>query len=140
MTLELDSLQKAVASLGRSVEVALSSKTMEALDEAIQETIKAGVIQNFEFTYELCWKLMKRWLAHNVGETYVDGITRRQLFRLSAENRLIRDVDLWMHFHKDRNLTSHTYDEETADQVFRTATEFYPEAKRFLVEIDKRND
>ncbi|MBF0621732.1 MAG: nucleotidyltransferase substrate binding protein [Magnetococcales bacterium] len=140
MALELNSLQKAVASLGRSVAVALSSEKMDAFDSDTQEAIKAGVIQNFEFTYELCWKLMKRWLAHNVGETYVDGVTRRELFRLSAEYHLIRDVDLWMDYHKDRNRTSHTYDEETAAEVFNSATEFYHEAKKFQAEITKRND
>ena len=140
MALDLNSLQKAVSSLERAVRVALSPERMNGLDADTQETIRAGVIQNFEFTYELCWKLMTRWLAANVGPTYVDGITRRALFRLSAEYRLIRDVDLWMDFHKDRNRTSHTYNEETAIEVFGSATDFVHEAKRFLEEIGARND
>ena len=55
---------------------------MSAFHEATQEGIKAGVNQNFKVTYELCWKFTKRWRENNIGATYVDGVTRRELFRL----------------------------------------------------------
>ncbi|MGN7611345.1 nucleotidyltransferase substrate binding protein [Magnetococcales bacterium HHB-1] len=140
MTLDLSRFKKALSALERSVGAALSSERMQDLDEDIQEAVRAGVIQSFEFTYEQCWKLMRRWLKNNVGPTHVDGITRRQLFRLSAEHRLIDDVDQWMDFHDNRNRTSHTYNEDTAVEVFRSATAFTHAAKQFLAAIEARND
>ena len=76
---------------------------------------RAGVIQTFEFTYELCWKFMKRWLAENISPMAVDGIPRKELFRLAAESRLIADFNAWNDHHRARTLTSHTYDQRTAE-------------------------
>ena len=139
MALDLGSLKKAVTSLERALNVAASEK-MSILSDDEMEVIKAGVIQNFEFTYELCWKFMKRWLETNMGAAYVDGVTRRELFRLGAEHRLIQDVDLWMDYHKTRNQTAHTYNEKTAGEVFEAATKFIHDAKWFLEAIEERND
>ena len=88
MPLELQSLKKAIDSLtqGWGVYSSAITKTRSTTEQAL---LRAGVIQNFEFTYELCWKFMKRWLENNVNST-VDGVTRRELFRLAAENRLIK--------------------------------------------------
>lgn len=140
MTLDLSSLQKAVAALERTLNSANSTEKMNALDSDQRDAIKAGAIQNFEFTYELCWKFMQRWLAHNLGRIYVDGISRRALFRLSAEHHLITSVDHWMEFHETRNQTVHTYDAEVAKVVFQAATEFLSEAKALLHAITQRND
>lgn len=138
MKLEMSSLKKAIDVLNRSVQVyhALPADAVEDL----RNTVQAGVIQNFEVAYELCWKMMKRWLEVNLGKTDVDGVTRRQLFRLSAEHLLINDVDQWMEYHRSRNETSHTYDGSTADDVFSVSGEFLETAKRFLVTIESRND
>lgn len=140
MRLELSSLYKAVFSLERSLKVAETklSQEIQIYDEL--ETIKAGVIQNFEFTYELCWKFMKRWIEENVSREIVDGVARRELFRVSAQNRLIDDVDEWMEFHHSRNMTSHIYDQDVAEQVYETAVKFFPAAKGFLERLRVRND
>ena len=137
MNLNFDSLTKSIDALERSVKTASS---LDTSDDDLWETVRAGVIQNFEVAYEQCWKMMKRWLEENIGSTYVDGVTRRELFRLAAENRLITDVDRWMDYHNERNQTSHTYDEETAQSVFEEATEFVHDAKQFLRTLEVRND
>lgn len=134
--LDLSSLIKAIKSLRSSLRVALA--TVKRSKEE-QDTIKAGVIQNFEFTYELCWKFLKRWLGNNLGSAYVDGVSRRELFRLGVEHRLINNVDAWMEYHDRRNETAHTYDENTAEEVFETARKFIKDAEEFLANLEARN-
>lgn len=131
MILDLSSLDKAVSSLHRALQVAADDR-LEKMPEDEQEVIKAGVIQNLEFTYELCWKFMKRWIEQNVGPTIVDGVPRRQLFRISAEYKLISDVDRWMEYHRARNETSHIYDQDRAEEIFQVARMFYPDARALL--------
>ena len=140
MNLDLSSFRKAVGSLQRTLQVADDRDFMSGLSENQKDAIRAGVIQNFEFTYELCWKFMKRWLEVNLGSVYVEGVARRQLFRLSAENKLIADVDQWMEYHDARNETSHTYDEAAAEDVSATAREFLTDAQKLLQALEARND
>lgn len=139
MNLDLSSLCKAIESLEKTLKVAENKELAAGLGDDAKDAIRAGGIQNFEFTYELCWKFMRRWLGINVGSTYVDGVTRRELFRLSAENRLISDVDQWMEYHDARNETAHTYNEDTADDVFETSRIFLADAKKLLEALKERN-
>jgi len=139
MKLDLSSLRKAIESLGKTLKVADSGLTA-GLDNDTKDAIRAGAIQNFEFTYELCWKFMRRWLEGNLGSAYIEGVTRRELFRLSAENRLLTDVDQWMEYHDARNETAHTYDEDTAKDVFETARIFLADAQKLLQALEVRND
>jgi nucleotidyltransferase substrate binding protein (TIGR01987 family) len=140
MKLDLSSLRKAVESLKKTIRVADDRAFMSGLNEDQKEAIRAGVIQNFEFTYELCWKFMRRWLEVNLGPVYVAGVSRRQLFRLSAEHRLVGDVDQWMEYHDARNETAHTYDENTAEDVFETAQKFLVDAQKLLQALEAHND
>jgi len=140
MPLELDSLKKAVAALNGVLAKSDDAELMGGLDEITQNAIKSGVIQHFEFTYELCWKFIKRWLEVNISPTTGDGVARRELFRLAAENRLIVDVDEWMRHHDARNLTSHTYAPEVAQTVYAAASDFVRDAQRLLEALETRND
>ena len=140
MKLDLSSLRKAVESLEKALQVADDGVFMSRLNDEQKRTVRAGVIQNFEFTYELCWKFMHRWLAVNLGSAYVEGVSRRQLFRLSAEHHLLSDVNLWMEYHDARNETVHTYDENTAEDVFETAKKFLADARGLLEALEARND
>ena len=140
MALDLSSLNKAINALDYAVGEAHNDEFIDSLTSQQQDIIRAGVIQHFEVTYELCWKFMQRWLAENVGRVYVDGLSRRELFRLAAERRLISDVEAWWGYHRARNLTSHIYDEDVAEEVFQTATQFLSDAQAFLAALTKRND
>ena len=92
-------------------------------------------------TWRGCWGWIEvGWLAENVGRAYVDGISRRELFRLAAEHLLIKDVEAWWGYHRARNLTLHIYDEAVAGEVFEAATRFLPSAQRFLIALEARND
>ena len=134
--LDLTSLKKALQSLISAEKV----YNMRASDVEIEERelLRAGVIQNFEFTYELCWKFMKRWIEMNVNPEAADGVTRRELFRRAAENKLIVDVDLWMDFHKARNATSHIYNEDIAESTLFTALQSLPHIRDFASRLEAR--
>jgi len=138
--LDLTAIEKAQKSLSDSLSVLNDKSFIDKLTPQQFHTIRAGVIQNFEFTYELSWKFIKRWLENNIGNTEVDGVSRRQLFRLAAESKLIEDIDLWMTFHKYRNLTSHTYDENTAKEVAGTCPASSQACQRLIIELDSKND
>ncbi len=137
MNLDLTSLENATAALERSVRAATTFAA--TLPPELQDTVRSGIIQNFEVAYELAWKMMKRWLELNLGRQTVDGVTRRELFRYAAENRLIDDVALWMSFHDARNETTHTYDHQTAAGVSATAETFVASARALLTSLRARN-
>jgi len=140
MPLELDSLRKSVFALSSVLAKSDDAEFMRGLDEIAQNAIKSGVIQHFEFTYELCWKFMRRWLETNISPTVADGVTRRELFRQAAEQRLINDVEQWMRHHDARNQTAHTYDSKIAAGVYAAAHDFARDAERLLRALEFRND
>ena len=140
MSLELDSLRNATASLGLALQYSEDPKLMGDLDVSLHTVVQSGVIKHFEFTYELCWKFIKRWLEENVNRTIADGVTRRELYRLGAEQRLIEDVDRWMDHHEARNLTTHTYRKATADRVYAAIPDFLEDALSLLAALEEHND
>ncbi|HUU02210.1 MAG TPA: nucleotidyltransferase substrate binding protein [Myxococcota bacterium] len=140
MPLELESLEKTVTALDLVWQKSNDSEFMSGLDAIAGNAIKSGVIQHFEFTYELCWKFIKRWLESNISAAAADGVTRRELFRRAAENLLIDDVEQWMRYHDARNKTSHTYQPEIAESVYGTAGDFVKDAKKLLEALKARND
>ena len=140
MALELEGLEMAVAALNRALATSDDADFMRGIPQTAREVIKAGVIQHFEFTYELCWKFVKRWLETNVSPGVADGVSRRELYRMARENLLIADIDALMRHHEARNLTSHTYHANVADRVYAAAHEFAGDAAGLLAALRARND
>lgn len=141
MSLDLSSLRQGIASLDRAVALTLAkmSSTGTPADEI--ELMKAGVVQNFEFTYELCWKFIQRWIRENRTPEEADHPrSRRDLFRRAASSGLIADPLPWFTYSDQRNLTSHTYNQETAQAVFETAIRFLPDAKLLYARLEASND
>ena len=139
--LDFSSLSRAVKSLDESIAV-IERYLINGGDITQPEyrTFRAGVIQNFEFTYELSWKAMRTWLGENVGKTVVDGITRKELLRFAAEYYLIDEVVPWFEYHRQRNKTSHTYEEKTAVEVFACVKLFLSDARALLNSLNNKND
>lgn len=141
MTLDLSSLRKAIDSLEKTLRVAQDKNLAAELGRDAKDAIRAGVIQNFEFTYELCWKFMKRWLKDNADVEEAEyPRTRKELFRLAARSGLIKDPLPWFSFSDARNLTSHTCDENKAESVYETAVGFMEDARYLLDRLQERND
>lgn len=101
-----------------------------------EEAARAAVIQHFEYTYELSWKMMERFIKIDEGRE--DSLTRKGLFRRAGEIGLIDDFHKWIEFHEARNLTSHTYDEETAEEVYSTAKKFDKYVKRLIFVLNEK--
>ena len=85
------------------------------------DLLREGLIQRFEYTHELAWKVMKDYAEY---QGYVDVRGSRDAFRLAFEMGLISDKR-WMDSIADRNLTSHNYDDETAEEIYQTIVEVY---------------
>ena len=83
-------------------------------DRIIKDGIRDSIIQRFEFVTELSWKLMKKYLDENlVLEVY----SPRSVIKESYKQDLIENGELWLDILEDRNLTPHTYDENTANRI-----------------------
>ena len=90
----------------------------EALEEegqALNQLEREGVIQRFEYTFELTWHLLKDRLEHD--GIVLATVTPRQVIRQAFQAKLIKDGDTWITMLSDRNLMSHTYDFATFDVV-----------------------
>jgi nucleotidyltransferase substrate binding protein (TIGR01987 family) len=141
MKLDLSSLRKAVESLEKTSKVANDRGFMAKLNPDQADTIRAGVIQNFEFTYEVCWKFIQRWIRQNMTPEDADyPRTRKELFRMAARYGLIADPLLWFAYGDARNLITHTYDEEKAESVYEIALKFIADAKYLLERLEEHND
>lgn len=126
-------LEKALESL----KVALNKVSGLPLDHEFYEISRDAVIQRFEYTFELSWKLLKRYLQESSPEN-VDGLSANDLFRVGFEMGLLDDAKRWLEYRLARNLTSHTYDEGRANQVFESAKIFVKDGEFFLEELKRR--
>ncbi len=80
----------------------------------LNELEEQGIIQAFEYTYELAWNVIRDYLREQ-GNQNIHG--SRDAIREAFNLELISDGEGWMDMLKDRNLTSHTYNEETAQAI-----------------------
>ena len=106
--------QKALATLKSAVELAASRE--------LSDLEKQGVIKGFEFTYELAWNVMKDYLEE---QGITDIIGSKNAIRYAFNEGLIADGEAWMNMVKDRNLASHVYDEETANDLYSAIVKNY---------------
>lgn len=95
---------------------------------------RQGLIQAFEFTHELAWKVMKDY-AHYQGNVSIAG--SRDATRAAFEMGLLKDGDVWMEMIKSRNQTSHTYNKSVAEQIIhQVLTGYYSAFKVFSQKME----
>lgn len=100
-----------------------------AAERELSPLEKQGLIQAFEFTHELAWNVLKDYLESEGVQGVVGskGATRE-----AFKNGLIADGETWMDMIKSRNQTSHTYNEETANEITEAIlTRYCPEFTGF---------
>ncbi|MBU3822507.1 nucleotidyltransferase substrate binding protein [Flavobacteriaceae bacterium XHP0103] len=105
-------------------------------DEFLDDIIKEGLIQRFEYTHELAWKVMKDFLE-DVGDVKMYGSKDATREAFAAD--LITNGDTWMDMILSRNKTSHTYNEETADEIFtKIINNYQPAFQAFLKVMEEK--
>lgn len=101
----------------------------EDIKEVLGEIIKEGLIQRFEYTYEMAWNVMKDYALYQ-GNSELAG--SRDAIRYAFSINLIKDGEMWMDMMKSRIKTSHTYNEETANEIYvKIINEYYDAFKEF---------
>lgn len=107
----------------------------------LNELEEQGLIQAFEYTYELAWNVIKDYFETQ-GDTGILG--SRDAFRLAFRRGLIEDGDVWMQMIISRSLTSHTYNQETADKIVANIrSKYYSEFDKLhskLEQLQKEQD
>jgi nucleotidyltransferase substrate binding protein (TIGR01987 family) len=86
----------------------------DALQLSESEIVRDALIKRFEFTFEMAWRSVRRFLADR-GEQVPD--LAYAALQKGFQAGLIRDPDLWIRMRQNRNLTSHTYKEDVAREV-----------------------
>ena len=127
--LKTTSLQKALTQLEKGIQLSLQTPD--------DELARDGVIQRFEYTMDLCWKLLQRYLKEiaQIGEEVIR--TKKDLFREGARLKLLADPEAWFKHYDARNETSHIYDSIVAQRVFERAIHFASDARELLRELQE---
>lgn len=123
-------------------------KTIASLDTALDEHrrnpanlfVIDSCIQRFEYTYELSWKMLKRFLeATEASAETIDEMTFPDLIRTGCEKGLLLNAwPVWKEYRDARNKTSHTYDEQKALEVLSQIPGFAIDARHLLEKIRER--
>lgn len=133
MTLDFSALANAVARLDEG----LARYQRDTTDTQIRD----GLIQRFEFSYDLAHKMLRRALeeaAANPEE--IDRMSFPTLIRTADEMELLAsDWSQWRSYREMRKITSHTYDEAKALQVTAAIPGFLGEARELLQRLQARS-
>lgn len=128
MNLDFTSLANAIGQLEKSINFARSEMAQQ--DDELFEQLRNSVIQCFEFTYELSWKMLKRYLEETAANPEeIDTSSFQNLIRRGNEQGLLRSDWLrWKIYRQARTDSSHTYDADKAEKVYEIAPDFLEEA------------
>jgi nucleotidyltransferase substrate binding protein (TIGR01987 family) len=132
MTLDFSSFANALASLQRVL--------LRSAGEPRDEDLRDACIQRFEYTYELAFKMLKRQLEQELPSTdELDHQPFKEIIRIGAERGLIADPQRWFDYRDKRNITSHTYDEAKAREVYSVLSDFATDASDLLIRLQGRH-
>ncbi len=140
MSLDLSTLEGAIAQLEDALDLYDSQLVQD--NPRLKRHMRAAAIQAFEFTYELSFKMLKRYLEltsanpAEIEELPFNGFIR-EAFR---QGLLLSDLPVWQDYRTSRGTTSHAYDEDKAQEVFNCAPGFRKEARYLLAQLQERNE
>jgi nucleotidyltransferase substrate binding protein (TIGR01987 family) len=99
---------------------------------------KEGVIQRFEFTFELAWKTLKDYLEYSGIK--LTQITPRETLKQAFAAGIIENGELWISMLEQRNLLSHTYDEREFAKAFQAIADYYLSAINQVFQLLKQKN
>ena len=108
---------KAFAQLAKAVKL--------SKERQLSDLEQQGIIQSFEFTHELAWNTIKDYFEYQ-GDSSIKG--SRDATRTAFKTGIITNGEDWMDMIRGRNKSSHTYNQETADEIFEAIKDHYYEA------------
>ena len=138
MPLELNHLERAISALEAGLAITRDDGVMGQLDEVAQNVMMSGVVQHFEFTYEICRVLIERWLRENYGREVL-SVSRKEVYRIAGERDLIEGTERWFVYHEERNRTTHRYDEELLNLLDDTIPNFISDANSLFEILRSRS-
>jgi len=110
-------------------------KLQDGVTEAKDELTRDGVIQRFEFTFELLWKSLKVFLE----EEGVICKTPKECLKSAFRIGLIEDEGTFLNMLEDRNKTSQIYSREESEEIFQRIKENYlPQLSKILDKLKKK--
>jgi nucleotidyltransferase substrate binding protein (TIGR01987 family) len=119
----------------RNFQYALQSLEEALADPVVKQRDVAGVIQNFEFNFELSWKLLQRYLKHE-GQ---NPKTPRETFSMAYGAQIIQNEKAWLKMIEDRNLSVHTYNKKLAREMLgRIQKEYLKEFQNLMALIQSK--
>ena len=119
-------------------------KLIEGLEryelDTSDDQVRDGLIQRFEFTYELAHKMMRRYLAESSANIEsINELSFQGLIRTASDKKLIKgDWSDWSTYREMRGKTSHTYDESIAILVVEGIPAFIEEASHLQKVLTKK--
>lgn len=139
MSIDFSSFASALGQLEKSINYSRSD--MAQKDDELFEQLRNSVIKCFEFTYELSWKMLKRYLEDTAAHPEeIDVSTFQNLIRIGNEKGLLRSDWLrWKTYCQARTNSSHTYDRDKAEAVYEIAPDFLEEARYLYQQLIERN-
>ena len=104
------------------------------------EQLRDGLIQRFEFTYELSHRMLRRYLKETAASPdEIERMPFADLIRTANAQGLLRsDWPVWRGFREMRARTSHTYDSRAAEQVASAIPSFLEEVEQLYGELRRR--
>ncbi len=108
--------------------------------EPADEQLRDGLIQRFEFTYELSHRTLRRFLAEtSASPDDIAGLSFADLIRTTtAQGLLLGDWPAWRRFREMRTRTSHTYDAAAAERIVAEIPGFLAEVEHLVAELRRR--
>lgn len=105
--------------------------------KSLSDLEKEGLIQRFEYTFELAWKTLKDYLESQ----NVDAKFPREVIKKGFQYEIIEDGEIWMDMLEKRNLMAHTYDEKIfSEAIHQISILYFPEIKKVFDFFKRQNE
>jgi nucleotidyltransferase substrate binding protein (TIGR01987 family) len=128
-------LKQAADYMGNSI---IDKETLAETEVLVlNQILKDGLIQRFEYTHELAWKVMKDYAEYQGNP---NALGSKDAVREAFQLQLISDGHIWMDMISSRNKTSHTYNASTANEIYsKIMNDYFPAFVEFKQVMEEKN-